>query len=286
MTLSWPRTCVAIVVASAGIACGSSDDASTNGDAGSLTDGGNTSQDGSAKTDGGGPGGDGGNSATGHPVNLGTASTYAILSMSGISTVPTSAITGDLGVSPATDTAITGFDLSESPPDIFWSSAQVTGKIYASTNAVPTPVNLTTAIGDMQTAFTDAAGRAPDVTELGAGNIGGLTLKPGVYKWGTDLLIPTDVTLSGGANDVWIFEIAQDLSVSSATKVVLAGGAVAKNIFWEVAGSANLDTTSHLEGVVLCQTSIMLRTGASIEGRLFAQTAVTLDGNAVVAPAP
>lgn len=263
-------------------ACGSSDDSATS----TSGDGGSTTKDGASSTDGGGSGSDGGNSATGHPVNLGTAGTYVILAMSGISTVPTSTITGDLGVSPATDTAITGFTLSESPPDTFWSSAQVTGKIYASTNAVPTPANLTTAIGDMQTAFTDAEGRASDFTELGAGNIGGLTLKPGVYKWGTGLLIPTDVTLNGSSNDIWIFEIAQDLNISSATKVILAGGAVAKNIVWQVSGSANLDTTSHFEGIILCQTSIMLRTGASINGRLMAQTAVTLDSSTVAEPAP
>jgi hypothetical protein len=285
MTWSWAKMGAAFFIVSLGAACGGSDGGNGSGDDSSTTDGGGT-KDGGASTDAGKPGGDGGNSATGHPVSLGSASTYAILSMSGISTVPTSAVTGDLGVSPATDTAITGFSLTETPPDAFWSSAQVTGKIYSSTNAVPTPANLTTAIGDMQTAFTDAAGRAPDVTELGAGNIGGLTLKPGVYQWGTGLLIPTDLTLSGTANDVWIFQIAQDVNVSSATKIVLAGGAVAKNIFWEVAGSVNLDTTSHFEGVILCKTSIMLRTGASIEGRLMAQTAVTIDGSAVVEPAP
>ena len=111
----------------------------------------------------------------------------------------------------------------------------MTGKVYAADYAAPTPSNLTTAIGDMELAFTDAAGRAPDVTELGAGNIGGMTLAPGVYKWGTGLLIPTDVTLTGSATDVWIFQIAQDLTVA-APRSVLAGGALPKNVFWQVAG--------------------------------------------------
>src|SRR4029077_10448649 len=102
--------------------------------------------------------------------------------------------------------------------------------------APPTPSKMTTAIGDMELAFTDAAGRAPDATELGAGNIGGVTLPPGVYKWGTGLLIPTDVTLAGSATDVWVFDIAQDLTVSNGTKVVLSGGALAKNVFWQVSG--------------------------------------------------
>jgi hypothetical protein len=200
--------------------------------------------------------------------------------------VPTSAITGNLGISPAAATFITGFSLIADSTNVFSTSPQITGKAYAADYAVPTPSNLTTAIGDMQTAFTDAAGRAPSVTELGAGNIGGKTLTPGVYKWGTGLLIPTNVTLTGSATDVWIFQIAKDLTMSGATKVSLTGGAVPKNVFWQVAGLADLGTTAHLEGVVLTQTSINLQTGASINGRLLAQTAVTIAGSAVVQPAP
>ena len=222
----------------------------------------------------------------GLPVNLGTAGDFAILSKSGISTVPASAITGNIGVSPIAGIAVTGFALTADFSNVFSTSSQVTGKVYAADYAAPTPSNLTTAVSDMETAFTDAAGRAAAVTELGAGNIGGMTLVPGVYKWGTGVLIPTDLTLSGSATDVWIFQIAQDLYVSSAVKVTLAGGAVAKNVFWQVSGRVVLDTTAHLEGVVLSQTAITLATGASINGRLLAQTAVTLDGSTVVEPAP
>jgi len=158
--------------------------------------------------------------------------------------------------------------------------------VQAADYTAPTPSALTTAIADMQLAFTDAAGRAPGVTELGAGNIGGMNLAPGVYKWGTGLLIPTDVTLTGTATDVWIFQIAQNLTMSSGSKILLAGGAKPKNIFWQVAGLVDLGTTAHIEGVVLTQTSVTLRTGASINGRLLAQTAVNLDGSTVVEPAP
>ena len=219
------------------------------------------------------------------PVDLGTAKNYVILAESGISTVPTAAVTGNLGVSPAAATFITGFSLIADSTNAFATSPQVTGKVYAADYAVPTPSTLTTAIADMQLACTDAAGRAPGVTELGAGNIGGMKLTPGVYKWGTGLLIPTDVTLTGSATDVWIFQIAQNLTMSSATKILLAGGAQPKNIFWQVAGLVDLGTTAHFEGVVLAQTSVTLRTGASINGRLFAQTAVNLDSSSVVAPA-
>ncbi|HEY5234161.1 MAG TPA: ice-binding family protein [Verrucomicrobiae bacterium] len=220
------------------------------------------------------------------PVNLGTAGNFVILSKSGISTVPPSAITGNIGVSPVTSTAITGFALNLTADSPFATSTQVTGDVYAPDYAAPTPANLTTAIGDMQTAYTDAAGRSdPDFTELGSGQIGGLTLVPGLYKWSTDVLISSDVTLSGGPNDVWIFQIAGKITQASGTQIHLAGGAAAANIFWQAFGDVSLGTTTHFEGIILAQTSISLATGASINGRLLAQTAVTLDANTVTFPA-
>jgi len=160
----------------------------------------------------------------------------------------------------------------------------VTSKVYAADYAAPTPSNLTAAVGDMGLAFADAAGRAPDVTELGAGSIGGMTLAPGVYQLATGLAIATYVTLAGSATDVWILQTAEDLTVSSASSVLLTGGARAKNVFWQVSGQVVLGTTAHFEGVVLTQTSATLRTGATLNGRLLAQTAVSLDGNTVVEP--
>lgn len=219
------------------------------------------------------------------PVNLRAAGGYAILAKSAISTVPASAVTGDIAVSPAAATYITGFSLTSDATEQFSTSDQVTGRVYAADDAAPTPAALTVAVLDMELAFTDAAGRAPDVTELGAGNIGGRTLEPGVYKWGTGLLIPTDVTLSGSATDVWIFQIAQDLTVSNGVSIQLTGGAVPENVFWQVSGLVDFGTTAHGVGVVMSQTSISLRTGASVDGRLMAQTAVDLDGATVVEPA-
>lgn len=220
------------------------------------------------------------------PVNLGSAGNYVVLAKSGISTVPTSAITGNLGLSPAAASFITGFSLTADGTNVFSTSPQVTGKIYAANDAAPTPASLTAVVSDMMIAFTDAAGRAPSVTELGAGDIGGMTLTAGVYKWGTGLLIPTDVTLHGSATDVFIFQIAQDLVMSDAKHVTLTGGALPKNVFWQVAGLVDIGTTAHFEGIILTKTAITLHTGASANGRLLAQTAVELDSNAVVQPAP
>jgi hypothetical protein len=111
-----------------------------------------------------------------------------------------------------------------------------------------------------------------------------LTIPAGTYTFGTGVFINSDVTLTGSPTDVWIFQIAQDLTQANGTRVTLAGGAVAKNVFWQTAGVAAIGTTAHFEGVILSQTSISVNTGATVTGRLLAQTAVTLNANAVTAP--
>jgi hypothetical protein len=211
-------------------------------------------------------------------VDFGGAGYFVILSQSGITDVPASAVTGNVGTSPITGAAD------------HLSCAEVTGKIYSVDNAGPPPCSikapnkLTNAVNDMHTAYTDAAGRQANVTELGAGNIGGLTLAPGVYSWSTDVTIPSDVALRGGSHSVWIFQVSKNLIVSSGKAVILRGHAQAQNIFWQIAGKVALGTTSHVEGIVLCKTLIAMKTGASINGRLLAQTAVTLEMNNVTAP--
>jgi hypothetical protein len=216
------------------------------------------------------------------PVNLGTAGNFVILAKTGISTTGTTSIVGNIGVSPIAATAITGFGLILDRSGQFSTSSRVVGKVYAANYAVPTPSVMSTAIGDMQTAYTNAAGRTlPDYTELGTGNIGGMTLKPGLYKWSSGVIIPADVTLSGGPNDVWVFQIAQNLVVSSGKKVILSGGAQAKNVFWQVAGQTTLGTTSVFNGNILSKTLIAMNTGATLNGKALAQTAVTLIANHV-----
>ena len=217
------------------------------------------------------------------PVNLGKAATFTILAKSGISTTGTTSIRGDIGVSPISSTAITGFGLVMDPSNAFSTSSLIRGRVYAADYAGRTHEFLIGSVRDMGRAYTDAAGRTlPDFTELGAGNIGGMTLAPGLYKWGTGLLIPANgVTLSGGSTDVWIFQIAQDLSVGGAAVVTLSGGAQASRVFWQIAGQATLGTTCAFKGVILCQTQIVMNTGATLNGRALAQTAVTLDANVV-----
>ncbi len=215
------------------------------------------------------------------PVELGSASNFAILAETGITTTGATTIVGDIGVSPITGAAMTGFGLILDSSNQFATSSLVTGKAYAA----PTPTVMTAAISDMQTAYNDAAGRTlPDSTELGAGNIGGMTLAPGLYKWSSGVIIPADVTLSGSSDSVWIFQIAQNLDIGDGIHVILSGGAQAKNIFWQVADQTTLGTLSILNGNILDQLAIVLKTGATLNGRAMAQTAVTLDANAVIMP--
>ncbi len=217
-------------------------------------------------------------------VSLGSAANYVILAKSAVSTVPDSVITGDVGLSPAAASYITGFSLTKWTG--YATSDQVVGFMYASDMADPTPINLTTAVENMVTAYNDAAGRSnPDELELGAGAIGGLTLTPGLYKWNTTVTIGSDVTISGNANDTWIFQIDGDLSLGNAFAVNLSGGAQAKNIVWQVAGEVTMGTGSHFEGIVLTQTAVTMNTGATMNGRLLAQTEVALDQATVTNPA-
>ena len=211
-------------------------------------------------------------------VNLGVAGNFAILSKTGITSVYKSTITGDIGTSPITGAAMV-INCGEVTGNVF--SVDAAGPACKTTSATM----LTAAIGDMQTAYTDAAGRInPDFLNLGAGTIGGKTLTPGLYKWTSSVNIPTDIAIAGGPNDVWIFQVAGTLDMSSAVNVTLRGGAQAKNIYWQVAGAVTFGTTSHFEGNILGQTGINLKTGASINGRLLAQTAATLQMNTVTQP--
>jgi len=222
-------------------------------------------------------------------VNLGTAGDFVILSKTGITeaTPASTHITGNIGTSPITGAAIT-----------LACSEMVTGTIYTVDATGPAcrvvdPTRLTTAISDMETAYTDAAGRTiPDFTNLYAGILDGQTLVPGLYKYTTGVTIGStpgaNVTLSGGANDVWIFQISGDLTLANGSSVKLIGGALAKNVFWQVGGptGAILGTTSTFEGNILSAKQVTIASGAVLNGRALAQTQVTLNGNTITVPAP
>jgi hypothetical protein len=218
-------------------------------------------------------------------VDLKTAGEFVILTKTGISTVPTSTITGDIAVSPINAAAMTGFDLILSTDGKSSTSTQFTGKAYAADYVADTPTVLTTAVGDMETAYTNAAGR-PNADgariNLGAGLLGGdfggptAPLTPGVYTFTTDVTLTGNVYFHGSATDVFIIQIAGSLLQDANYNVILTGGALAKNIFWQVAGHVKVQAGAHMEGILLVKTAVHFITGSSLNGRVLAQTACVL----------
>ena len=237
-------------------------------------------------------------------MNLGTAGNYVILAKTGVSTVPSSVVTGNVGLSPAARTFLTGWSLITEPTDTSFGSAQVVapGRLFAADNVGgTTSVDLTTAVGNMETAYTAANGMAPAGGALaggvpgtacpgtgGTGALGGMTISPGVYTCTVAVSIAagTNVTLSGAG--VYVIRTTQGISQASGTQVILAGGALAQNVFWvpaltvDIVGTAG--TTTRMAGVILAKTDIVVGTNATVNGRLLAQTAVTLDQATVTQP--
>jgi hypothetical protein len=199
---------------------------------------------------------------------LGAAGRFTVLAGSTITSTGETTLTGDVGVSPGS--AVTGF-----PP------ATLTGASHAG------DARAAAGMADLTKAYDDAAGRklAPVIV---AGNLGGLTLPPGLYKSTSSLSISSgDLTLDalGDPNAVFIFQIASTLTTTSGRAVILSGGAKSSNVFWQVGSSATLGTTSAFKGTIMADQSITLDTGAMLEGRALARIgAVTLAGNAIVSP--
>ncbi|MEI7480120.1 MAG: ice-binding family protein [bacterium] len=224
-------------------------------------------------------------------VDLQSAANYVILAKTGITTTPgvlNTSITGDLGVSPAFAGSATGFGLVMDTSNAFSTSALVSGKIYAADYSSSTASTLTTAVSAMEAAYTDAVTRVPGTgatnLNVGAGTLSGQNFVPGTYTWNgptSNVTVTGDITLTGTASDIWIFQIAGTLDVSAGQKIILAGGAQPKNVFWTVAGAVTLVSGSQFQGNILAQTNIAMQDGAALNGRALAQTAVTLIGNSI-----
>lgn len=218
--------------------------------------------------------------------NLGAAAGYAILAKSGVSTVPSSIVTGNIGLSPAARGFLTQWSETSDVTDTFATSTQVVApfRLYASDYVGgTTTADLGTAVLSMEGAYTAATAKPPGPC-AGVGNLGGLTLAPGVYTCAVNVTIPTNVTLNGNATDVWVFQITGSLTQAAATQVILTGGALPQNVFWQVSDVVTIGTTATMRGVILAQTNIAVQTGATVIGRLLAQTAVTLDQATVTQP--
>nr|AGE93832.1 antifreeze protein [Glaciozyma antarctica] len=218
-------------------------------------------------------------------VDLGVAGNFAILAAAGVSSVPDCSVTGDIGVSPAALSYITGFSTSFGSSTAVAQSPYVNGAIYAADMSNPTPAYLTAAVSNMETAYVQANGFVnPDEIELNDGDLSGLTLAPGLYKWSSNVILPTDLVFNGTAEDTWVLQVAGTVRMASDTKITLTSGANATNIVWAVADAVTFGDRSHFEGIVLAATGVTLQTEASMFGRILAQTEVALQKATVVAP--
>jgi hypothetical protein len=232
-----------------------------------------------------------------------TAANYVLLAKSGITVVPTCDITGDIGISPIASGAMTDFSFTDTTPLVYLTSTQVTGRAFAADYVAPTPAQLTSGVSDMEAAYLDAADVArmspdPASRNVNGGVLGGAhggalnQFTPGVYTFDEPVSIAADIYFRGsgecqgeGDLDVFIFQIHGTLALTAKKRVHLQNGALAKNIIWQVSGAVGLAAESHMEGIILGKTSVDMITDSSINGRIFAQTAVTLGKATVTEPA-
>jgi hypothetical protein len=230
------------------------------------------------------------------PVYLGDAEDYVILAKTGISTVPSSVVKGSIGVSPIAAEAMTGFSLILDGSGDFATSAQlydvngteaIEGKAYAPDYDPAIASALTTAVGFMETAYTDAAGRTNSDAariNLGGGTLGGAfggfttQLTPGVYTFGTGVDIAETIYFDGENNStsVFIIQMTGNLLQAANTKVILTNGTLAKNIFWQISGNVEVGAGAEMQGILLVKTDILFKTGSKLTGRVLSQTACNL----------
>jgi hypothetical protein len=159
--------------------------------------------------------------------------------------------------------------------------------MYAADYAVPTPAYMTTAIGDMEAAYTDASQRAvsgPTYVNRFQGMLTGKTFGRGVYSWDRDVSFSGDIYITGRPSDVVIFKTTGNVVAGPGASVILAGGIKPENIVWQMAGFLEANTGAHLEGIFLVKTKAVFKTGSGLNGRVLAQTAVTLDQSSIIAP--
>jgi hypothetical protein len=204
------------------------------------------------------------------PVVLGSVANFVVLAGSTVTSTGPTSVTGDLGVSPGT--AVTGF-----PPGTVVGAQHAGDPIAAQ------------GVADLTIAYNDAAGRTLCAVTV-AGNLGGQTLTPGLYKSTSSLAISSgDLTLDaqGDSTAIFIFQMASTLTTTSGRQVILSGGAKSTNVFWQVGTSATLGSTTAFQGTVMADQAITLNTGATLNGRALARIAgVTLDSNTIVKPSP
>ena len=203
------------------------------------------------------------------PIDLKTAAQFVILAKATTTTTGGGIINGDVGLSPVGAQGI--------PP------GQINGTIY---NGGPIAAQALLDLNDAVIAASPA--QLPGGINAGA-ELGGLTLAPGVYASpsGAYAITSVDLTLNGGPNDVWVFQMASTLTVGVGRQVILTGGALARNVFWQVGSSATLGTSSAFKGTVMAYASITMNASSTLDGRALVQVgAVTFNGTGGNLPTP
>mmetsp|Transcript_4142 Transcript_4142/g.10051 ORF Transcript_4142/g.10051 Transcript_4142/m.10051 type:complete len:414 (-) Transcript_4142:417-1658(-) len=224
-------------------------------------------------------------------VCLGEAGKFAILSKAALSGTAAH-ITGDVG----SQAAITFAPMF--PGDatsMFWTSTQITGRMYAASYAAPTPAMLAVAITDMDAAYADAAQRPVLLsrTNIMPGGVSFNNFTAGVYKWDSYLTFAgSHFNIVGGQNDIFIFQIASYVTIAASMKAQLVsdgtgrGVPQASNIFWQVGGYLVLGASAHLEGTFLVTGYVTFGASSTLNGRVLSVGAATISANVIVAPSP
>lgn len=217
------------------------------------------------------------------PVNLGTAANYVLLAQSGLTTTGATSITGDVGLSPVTAAAMTGFGETLAAGGSYSTSSLVQGKIFNNDYAAPTPATLNRAIADQRVAYNDAVSRTnPDYVEFSIN--GPITLQPGLYKWVAAMSVGGTITLSGSSSSVYIFQVGGALTFLESTNIILSGGVLPSNVFWQGNGAVVLNIGARVQGNLLGLSSFALNNGATLKGRIMAQSTCTLIANTISPP--
>jgi hypothetical protein len=199
------------------------------------------------------------------PVALGTAATFSVLAGTSVVNTGATVVSGDVGVSPSA--SVTGF-----PP------GTVSGTIHAG------DPQSAQALSDFQVAYADAAVRTPATSF--AGDLNGLTFDAGVYDTVSALALTGTLTLDaqGNPNAVFIFQVNAALNTAAASNVNLVNGALASNVFWQVAGAAGTGASSSFTGTILAAGAITIGAGATLNGRALSAGTVTLGADTVTVP--
>ncbi|KAJ7643861.1 hypothetical protein FB45DRAFT_282800 [Roridomyces roridus] len=223
------------------------------------------------------------------PIAMGSVGSFAVLAGTHVTGSSDSLVVGDLGVGHAVNKSVAGFTLAQDASQQFWTSPQVQGRVMGTTDAPPTPALIAAGLQDLNSALNDAMSRLnPDFSNLQDGRIGGSNLTPGLYLWTTGVTISSDITISGGPTDTFIFVLTGSFNQAVDVKMTLVGGALPQNIFWVFAGTATVGSGATFQGNLLSKSNLAVDMAALINGGVYALKTISLEHATVngIAKAP